>query len=125
MLSDHAARSRAQCDPRPAARDDDGRTRPSGALPEAFGERGGVFAAAYVAMQLVRTLLIVSESCGHNPARARNFIRISFYFVLSMPLWMTGALVEHNLRLLLWAMALTVEYAGPFFILPNAVSRAL
>ena len=88
----------------------------SGALPEAFGERGGVFAAAYVAMQLVRTLLIMWWSWGHNPARARNFIRITFYFVLSMPLWMAGALVEHNLRLLLWAMALTVEYAGPFLL---------
>ena len=92
----------------------------SGSLPEAFAERGVVFAAAYVAMQLIRTLLIMWWSWGHNPARVRNFLRISFYFVLSAPLWLAGALTRAELRLLLWAAALAVEYAGPllFFRTP-------
>ena len=89
----------------------------SAALPGAFANSGLLFATAYVAMQLCRTLLIVWWSWGHNPARARNFIRISFYFLLSMPLWLAGALVAGaESRLLLWAGALAVEYAGPFVI---------
>ena len=86
----------------------------SAALPGAFVHSGPLFATAYVVMQLCRTLLIAWWSRGHNPARARNFIRIAFYFLLSSPLWLAGALTGAETRLLLWAGALAIEYAGPF-----------
>ncbi|UVO55381.1 low temperature requirement protein A [Sphingomonas sp. SUN039] len=84
------------------------------ALPKAFGASGLVFALAYVTMQLARTLWIAWLSRGHNRARVRNFLRIAFYFLLAAPLWIAGALAEANIRLLFWAGALAIEYAGPW-----------
>jgi low temperature requirement protein LtrA len=92
----------------------------SASLPGAFSSGGPVFAAAYVTMQIGRTLLIMWWSRGHNPARARNFIRIVFYFGLAAPLWAAGAYSGAETRLMFWAGALAIEYAGPvlFFRTP-------
>jgi low temperature requirement protein LtrA len=57
---------------------------------------------------------MVWASRGVNEARARNFVRISFWFLLSLPLWIAGAFAEPSLRLAYWAGALAIEYAGPF-----------
>lgn len=86
----------------------------SSAIPEAFGKTGLMFALAYVAMQLFRTLYMVWASAGVHEGRRRNFLRISFWFLLSLPLWIAGAFAEPSLRLALWAGAIAVEYAGPF-----------
>jgi low temperature requirement protein LtrA len=94
----------------------------SSSIPRAFEGGGVAFAATYVGMQVARTLLIVWAAWGHHPARARNFLRIVFYFILSAPLWLAGALTtDHDLRLALWAGALAIEYAGPwlFFRTPG------
>ena len=85
-------------------------------LPDAFGTGGLAFALIYFGMQLGRTLIIVWASWGHHPARARNFMRISFYFLLSGPLWIAGALADEHARLLYWAGAIAVEYGGPFLM---------
>ena len=86
----------------------------SSAVPDAFGATGLMFATAYVAMQLGRSLYMVWASHGVNRLRARNFLRISFWFVLSAPLWIGGALAEGDVQLWLWIGALAIEYAGPF-----------
>jgi low temperature requirement protein LtrA len=92
------------------------------ALPGAFANTGPAFAITYLLMQIVRTLLIVWASWGHNRARSRNFIRIIFYFLVSAPLWFAGAAASDPLaRLAFWAGALAIEYAGPwlFFYTPG------
>ena len=86
----------------------------SSAVPDAFGETGLMFALAYVGMQLFRTLYMVWASHGVHLARRRNFSRIAFWFALSLPLWIGGALGEPEMRLPIWALALAIEYAGPF-----------
>lgn len=86
----------------------------SSAVPHAFAGDGLMFALAYTGMQLLRTLYMVWAAHGVNRARQRNFIRISFYFILSLPLWIAGAFADPSFRLLLWAAALAIEYAGPF-----------
>ena len=90
------------------------------ALPDAFAGGGLVFAAAYVTMQIVRTAVIIFASHGVHSARARNFARITFYFVLSAPFWLAGAFAEADTRLAYWAVAVIIEYAGPglFFRTP-------
>jgi low temperature requirement protein LtrA len=84
------------------------------AVPDAFEDNGLLFAAAYCAMQIGRTGYMVWASRGVNEARKRNFQRIVVYFLVSAPLWIGGALVEGDLRLALWSVAVAIEYAGPF-----------
>lgn len=86
----------------------------SSAVPEAFGKTGLMFALAYVGVQLFRNFYMIWVSSGVNEGRKRNFIRVTFWFLLSAPLWIAGALVPPDIRLLLWAGALAIEYAGPF-----------
>lgn len=88
----------------------------SGAIPGAFGARSWLFAAAYCAMQLFRSLYTVWASWGIHQARARNFQRISFWFLLAVPLWAAGAFTEGAMRLLCWMAALGIEYAGPYML---------
>lgn len=93
----------------------------SAAVPKAVETSALVFAAAYVTLQLGRTLAIVWASWGHHPARVRNFLRISFYFLVAAPFWIGGALSDPAWRLPLWIVALAIEYAGPalFFWTPG------
>jgi len=67
-----------------------------------------------VTMQIGRTAFMIWASRGVDDDRARNFMRIAAYFVLSAPFWIGGAFVEGDTRLVLWALALAIEYAGPF-----------
>ncbi len=93
----------------------------SSGIPDAFGQTGLLFAGAYVAMQLFRSLYMVWASRGVNEGRKRNFLRISFWFLLSAPLWLAGAISPPEARLLLWATAIAFEYAGPFALFRTPV----
>lgn len=86
----------------------------SSAVPEAFGETGLLFALTYVTMQIGRSLYMVWASRGVNEGRARNFLRITWWFAMPAPLWIVGALMPADVRVALWVTALGVEYAGPF-----------
>jgi len=93
----------------------------SSGIPDAFGQTGLLFAGAYVAMQLFRSLYMVWASRGVNEGRKRNFLRISFWFLLSAPLWLAGSISPPEARLLLWATAIAIEYAGPFALFRTPV----
>jgi low temperature requirement protein LtrA len=82
-------------------------------IPQAFGERGLMFAAAYVAMQAGRSLFMLWALRGVNPANFRNFQRILSWSVLSGAFWLAGGLHEGETRLALWIAALVLEYCGP------------
>ncbi|HTV25050.1 MAG TPA: low temperature requirement protein A [Polyangiaceae bacterium] len=85
----------------------------STSIPEAFGERGWVFAVAYTAMQLGRTLFMLRAIPPGDVALRRNFQRIGIWLCVSATLWIAGGLSAPPQRLLLWGGALLVEYAGP------------
>ncbi len=93
----------------------------SSSIPGAFGKNGWLFAAAYCSMQIGRSLYMVWASWGVHPARARSFLRITFWLLLSLPLWVAGALATPEHRLLLWAAALLVDYSGPALFYPTPV----
>jgi low temperature requirement protein LtrA len=82
------------------------------AIPEAFGERGLIFAAAYVAIQVGRTLFVVL-ALGKSSSLGRNFQRILAWFAIPAVLWMAGGLLEGEARYVLWVLALALEYTGP------------
>src|ERR687893_90618 len=86
------------------------------AIPEAFGERGLMFALAYVAIQVGRTVFVVialNKSLGRSDPLSRNFQRIFFWLLASGVLWIIGGLLEGEARYVLWALALAVEYISP------------
>lgn len=82
------------------------------ALPEAFGERGLVFAVAFVAIQVGRALFML-WAARSDAVLAANFQRILIWAVLSGVFWIGGGLAEPEHRLIWWIGALAVEYAGP------------
>ncbi len=84
------------------------------AIPDAFAGNGLLFAGSYVTLQLGRSFAATLIFRPEGAARMRNMARITAWFVASAPLWIGGALAsDPNLRLLLWLLALAIEYAGP------------
>jgi low temperature requirement protein LtrA len=85
----------------------------STSLPKAFDALGWAFAGAYVAMQVGRSLFMLWALAGRSPGNFRNFQRVSLWFGLSAPFWLAGACVDPSQRLLLWTLALSLDYASP------------
>jgi low temperature requirement protein LtrA len=90
------------------------------AIPGAFGERGLMFALAYVAIQVGRTGFAVVALAGSPGASDRTsrdlamtFRRILCWFAAAGVLWVAGGLLEGGARYSLWMLALAVDYAGP------------
>ncbi|ODT22489.1 MAG: hypothetical protein ABS35_14700 [Kaistia sp. SCN 65-12] len=90
------------------------------AIPEAFGDRGLVFASAYVAIQVGRTAVILAM-LGRDSPLTPNFRRMFGWLVISGVFWIAGGLAEGHWRLALWAVAVLCEYLSPMigFALPG------
>ena len=82
------------------------------ALPEAFGERGLIFAAAFAAIQVGRSLY-VRWSLRGGFALAKNYNRILAWSLVSAAFWIAGGFAEGEHRLLLWAIAVACDYFAP------------
>lgn len=84
----------------------------SASLPQAFGSRGTVFACAYVATQLGRTLFMLWAVRG-APDHVRNFQRIAWWTALSGMLWLAGGFAQPQARLAWWGGALAMDLVSP------------
>ena len=82
------------------------------ALPDAFGDRGLMFALAYVAIQVGRTLFMVAVLQPGAPLH-RNFVRVSVWFAITGVLWVAGGFAEAGTREIVWLAALIVDYLAP------------
>jgi low temperature requirement protein LtrA len=82
------------------------------ALPQAFGERGLVFAVAFVAMQVGRTAFAVVGT-REDPGLHRNFQRILAWQVVSGLFWLGGGLTSGPSRTIFWVAAVTMDSLGP------------
>jgi low temperature requirement protein LtrA len=72
-----------------------------------------VFAAAYAFMQVGRSVFMLWALRNHDASNYRNFLRITAWLALAAVLWIAGALVEGRERLVLWALAVGIEYLSP------------
>jgi low temperature requirement protein LtrA len=81
-------------------------------IPEAYGERGLMFALAYVAIQAGRTTFAVL-ALGESHPLGVGFQRILCWFAAAGVLWVAGGLLEGGARYALWMLALAVDYSGP------------
>ena len=85
----------------------------STSIPAAFDGRGLWFATAYATMQVGKTVFLwVSTPPSQSLARA-NAIRITAWLALSAIFWIAGGLAQGQSRLVLWAIALGIEYISP------------
>jgi low temperature requirement protein LtrA len=93
----------------------------SASIPKAFSDLGLAFAAAYVLMQVGRTLYVLWAVRGERVSMVRNFQRILVWFCLSAVFWIAGALADGGARLGLWAAALAIEFISPslYFYVPG------
>jgi low temperature requirement protein LtrA len=82
------------------------------AIPHAFDKHALVFAAAYVALQVGRTVFVLL-TLGRRHELAPNFTRMLAWLLVSAGLWIGGALADDWIRLSLWVAAIVVEYLSP------------
>jgi low temperature requirement protein LtrA len=81
------------------------------ALPEAFGAHGLLFAASYAGLQVGRNAAAALLTRRH---RLRDvFERLVVWSAASGVLWLAGAALDGDQRLLLWIPALALELAAP------------
>jgi low temperature requirement protein LtrA len=85
----------------------------STSIPQAFESRGLWFALAYATMQVGRTLFLLASVPRGQPSIRMNAIRILVWLSTSAAFWIAGGLAAGPSRLLLWAIALGIEYLSP------------
>ncbi|MDE1906170.1 MAG: low temperature requirement protein A [Rhodospirillales bacterium] len=83
------------------------------AVPEAFTTRGLAFAIGLSAMNLGRSAFMLWALKRHDSINYRNFQRISVWLGTGALLWLLGGLSPEPLRIILWVVALVVDFAGP------------
>jgi low temperature requirement protein LtrA len=93
----------------------------SASIPNAFGGEGLVFAGAYSFMQVVRTAFLLRAVHGHDPGNFQNLRRILCWLLFSAVFWIGGGISAGFARVVLWVVALGVEYLGPvaYFYVPG------
>ncbi len=94
----------------------------SASIPQAFAARGLVFGAIFAAMQVGRTLFLVSAFSRHGrPDQTRNAMRIAAWLLASALPWVLGGLAAPGQRLAWWTAAVALEYLGPiaYFRVPG------
>ncbi|WP_029583777.1 low temperature requirement protein A [Bradyrhizobium sp. URHD0069] len=82
----------------------------STSIPKAFETRGLWFALAYAAMQVGRTAFLLASVPRTRPSTRMNAIRTLAWLSVSAVFWILGGFAEGQSRLLLWAVALGIEY---------------
>jgi low temperature requirement protein LtrA len=82
------------------------------AVPASFTGDGLLFAGAYVALQVGRNIFNVVVA-DKDSEYAASFRRLLAWSLGSAPLWIAGAMLEGNGRVVLWTAALAMDYAAP------------
>ncbi len=88
------------------------------AMPSAFTAKAGLFVGAYVVMALLRASYMALVFRGSR--MGRNYAQLGAWSALSSVFWIAGV-VFPECRLILWVIAVLVDYAAPYlgFWLPK------
>lgn len=82
-------------------------------IPQAFGERGLVFALAIAFTQVGRGIFMLWALRRHHHGNFVNFVRITAWLATAAVFWICGGLAEEGGRLTFWIVALAIECAAP------------
>jgi low temperature requirement protein LtrA len=85
-------------------------------IPDAFGDRGLMFAAAVVAIHVGRAafaFISLRGSLGEQDPLTRTFRRALSWHVAAGVFWIGGGLLEDRARYLAWGLALAMSYGAP------------
>jgi low temperature requirement protein LtrA len=85
----------------------------STSIPKAFESRGLWFAVAYAAMQVGKTVFLWVSTPPYRPLARMNAVRITAWLSMSAIFWIAGGFAQGHQRLVLWAVALGIEYISP------------
>jgi low temperature requirement protein LtrA len=85
----------------------------STSIPKAFESRGLWFALAYAGMQVGRTIFWLLATPRTRVSARANAMRILVWLSVSAMFWIAGGFAEGQQRLMLWAVALGIEYVSP------------
>ena len=83
------------------------------AIPDAFGDKGLLFAGAYVAIQVGRHLFLTFVSAGKGSNERTRAGRILIWFLVAGCFWIAGGIADDGARVALWIAALVLDYGAP------------
>jgi low temperature requirement protein LtrA len=80
------------------------------AIDDAFGDRAWLFVTGYLLLQVGRCLFLIVALRGRP--QSEHFVNDLVWELLAGVLWVAGAMAAGDARLVLWALAVAVTYAG-------------
>ncbi len=91
------------------------------AIPDAFGSRALLFAGAYVAIQVGRTAFLAFVVAGRGSPERVPATHILTWFIASGVFWLAGGFASDSARILLWLIAIAIDYSAPlvFYRVPG------
>jgi low temperature requirement protein LtrA len=81
-------------------------------IPDAFGDRAGIFVVGYLSVQIGRTAWAL-WALGPRTTEGENFLHILSWFLFSGVFWVLGALEGGHAQTFLWLAAFAIDFAGP------------
>lgn len=82
----------------------------------AFTTSGWAFVSPLLMIQLGRTVWTIVYS--HHAVYREHYFRVLLWFIATTPLWIIGAMVNAEARMLWWAMAAGIELIGTWLAHP-------
>jgi len=83
------------------------------AIPEAFDEKGLLFALSYVFIQLLRQWFLAFVASPPGSDARNRAMHILTWFFFSTPFWIAGAFFEGDTRLAIWLVAMGIDVIAP------------
>ena len=80
------------------------------AIGDAFGDRAWLFVSGYLLLQLGRLVFLIVALRGGS--LGEHFVNDLVWELLAGGLWVAGAIVDGDARLVLWGLAVAVAYGG-------------